>query len=271
MKPRPAAEEDLLNLWETVGPSRIFRSQQDFFRFHREGEWRVIKDAFGGVVIVDNWREHLNILAILGVWGGNAHFRGLVKAAYSTARAMGYAQILSPPVPKSLAKDYESLGMNVRETMLVIEFDADEAEQCASELPSGILIRPAVAEDIPTILRLDHRCFEPFWAYDIPKLVSALVGQRFMVGEEDGVIIGYTLSTLECGSGSIGRIAVEPESRRKGVGSVLFRDAVSFLRRAGVDTVHLCTQAENAPSRALYSRFRGVEMNGKLLLMVGPA
>jgi len=271
VKPRPAAEEELPDLWETVGSSRIFRSQQDLLRFYLEGRWRVIRDGPGGVAIVDNWREHLSILSILGIWGGSASFRELAKAVYSIARAKGYAQILSPPVPESLAADYKALGMSVRETMLVIEFDAGEAEQCASEAPSGVLVRPAVAEDIPAVLRLDHRCFEPFWAYDIPKLVAALVGQRFMVGEEDGVIIGYTLSTVERGGGSIGRIAVEPESRRKGVGSLLFRDAVSFLRRAGADTVHLCTQADNAPSRALYSRFRGVEMNGKLLLMIGSA
>lgn len=271
MRPRPATEKDLPNLWKMVCSSRIFCSEHDFFRFYREGQWRVITDGHGGIVIVDKWRDHLNILAVLGVWGGSFHFHGLIKAAFSIARFRGYGQVLSPLVAKSLAADYESFGMVVRETLLAIEFDVGEVERCAPKSSTGIVIRPAVAEDVPAVLRLDHCCFESFWAYDIPKLVSALVEQRFMVGEDNGTIIGYTLSTLERDSGTVGRVAVDPESRRKGAGSALFGDAVRFLRRAGADTIHLCTQTGNTTSRAFYSRFRGVEMDGRLLLMIGSA
>lgn len=271
MRVRLVTGQDLPDLWKILCSSRTFRSEHDFFRFYCEGQWRVITDGHDGVVIVDKWRDHLNILAVLGVWGGGSHFHGLIKAAFSVARFRGYGQLLSPLVAKSLAADYEAFGMTVRETLLAIEFDASEAERCIPKASADIVIRPAVAEDIPEILRLDHRCFESFWAYDISKLVSALVEQRFMVGEDNGVIIGYTLSTLEHGSGTVGRIAVDPESRRKGAGSVLFGDAVRFLRRAGADTIHLCTQTGNTTSRAFYSRFRGVEMEGRLLLMIGPA
>ena len=56
--------------------------------------------------------------------------------------------------------------------------------------------------------------------------------------------------------GHIGRVAVAPEYRGKGYGSVLMKYAIEwFKQRGGINTIHLYTPQDNYTAQGLYKKF----------------
>ncbi|MHB9002595.1 MAG: GNAT family N-acetyltransferase, partial [Coriobacteriia bacterium] len=84
-------------------------------------------------------------------------------------------------------------------------------------------------------------------------------------------VIGYTLSTVERGSGTLGRIAVTPGHRGTGVAYALLIESVREMTEAGAHTVGLCTQQSNAAAQALYARVGMRQVPGRLLFLIGDA
>jgi ribosomal protein S18 acetylase RimI-like enzyme len=120
-------------------------------------------------------------------------------------------------------------------------------------------------------VRIDAECFNDFWRYDADRLSRYFVEDRLMVAEGSQGVIGYTLSTVVRGSGTLGRLAVRPSARHRGIGEALLHDALAYLVRTGVETVSLCTQEDNQASRALYRKIGMTELTGRLVFLMGSA
>ena len=135
-------------------------------------------------------------------------------------------------------------------------------------VPSGVRIRSALPADLGPLLTVDEMCFDEFWRYDTSKLARHFVEDRLMVAEEGGAIIGYTLATVIGDSATLGRLAVVPDARGRGVGAALLAEALGYLERTGAATVSLCTQRENVVSRALYGAAGLRELPGKLCFLI---
>ncbi|MBC7227458.1 MAG: GNAT family N-acetyltransferase [Thermoflexales bacterium] len=117
-------------------------------------------------------------------------------------------------------------------------------------------VRPARAEDIPALARLDHDAFPPPWWFSAATLERIRQEAAcFLVAERDGLLIGYTEARPADHGAHIGRLAVAPPFQRQGVGSLLLRTTLSQLWKQGVGEVTLNTQEDNIASRRLYERF----------------
>ncbi len=117
-------------------------------------------------------------------------------------------------------------------------------------------VRPAQAEDIPALARLDREAFPPPWWFSAATLER--VRQEalcFLVAERDGFLIGYTEARPADHGAHIGRLAVTPPFQRQGVGGFLLRTVLSQLGEQGIQEVTLNTQEDNIASRRLYERF----------------
>jgi ribosomal-protein-alanine N-acetyltransferase len=133
-----------------------------------------------------------------------------------------------------------------------------------------ILLRPARPTDLPSILAIDRRCFEPQWTKDAPILAPAIqTAGRFMIAEVDGAPIGYTCAMTYYGGRHIHlvRIAVVPEMRGRGIGVRLLSDIVEYARQSSTDTLTLNTQEYNTPARRLYEWF-GFRRTGERQLIM---
>jgi ribosomal protein S18 acetylase RimI-like enzyme len=76
----------------------------------------------------------------------------------------------------------------------------------------------------------------------------------FLVGEQDGRIVGTVMAGYEGHRGWINYLAVEPAAQRRGLGRALMAEAERLLRAAGCPKVNLQVRSTNAAVIAFYRR-----------------
>jgi GNAT superfamily N-acetyltransferase len=181
------------------------------------------------------------------------------------ARDRGFARLVGPLVPEEAARPYLDAGMRVVERLIVMRLDYARRARVQTPVLPGAEVRQATADDLPAIATIDAASFDPFWHYDMRILGRLARIDRMAVAVKDGAAIGYTLATARGSAGSLGRLAVAPSSRRRGVGRLLAGEAVAWMADQGVRTVVLSTQEGNAPSRSLYRQLGFRELPGALV------
>jgi ribosomal protein S18 acetylase RimI-like enzyme len=119
----------------------------------------------------------------------------------------------------------------------------------------GVLIAPASLRDLRQVLRLERVCFGSD-AWPILDVMSVLAwpGQvrlRAMIGPQ---VIGIIMAepVWKDGISMITTIAVDPEHRRRGVGSALLASCEAQLPG---EKIRLTVREDNQPAIRLYERF----------------
>lgn len=265
----PASDTQVEQMWPVVRAAHLFADKDRFTGVRNTAPWKVRADARDRAVVLEPWRPHLDILAIRGLWAPGRDIPGIVLGLSSLARAHDLSQILSPLVTREGAAPYRRAGLAPCASLVALRSTAQAASAAHAPVPEGVGVRPGLVGDLRNLMSADHACFEPFWAYGEVRLAEALQHERVTVAEESGVLIGYTLCTVERGSGTLGRLGVVPDQRGRGVGASLLAQSLRYMARAGASSVSLCTQEENAESRSLYARFDLRELPGRLELFIG--
>jgi ribosomal protein S18 acetylase RimI-like enzyme len=119
----------------------------------------------------------------------------------------------------------------------------------------GVLITPASLRDLRPVLRLERICFGVD-AWPVLDVMSVLVwpGQVRLKAVNGGKLIGLVVAEPLWGNGvsMITTIAVDPDHRRKGVGSALLASCESLLPG---EKIRLTVRDDNQPAIRLYERF----------------
>lgn len=266
---RPARREDLAWLWPPVRNAQMFDTAAELQRFWSDAPWRVRVNARGEAAVLVRWREHLDLLAMRGVWCSERRLPLVLEDLRAVARQQGFGRLLSPLLPEDAARPYLDDGMQPVQRIIVLRCLLRRRPRLL-ESPAGpaVTLRLGTPADLPAVLAVDNAAFEPFWAYDRQMLARYCATERLGLAEAHGEVVGYTLGTVRRGEGSLGRLAVRPDVQGRGIGAVLLEDALAFLERDGADRVTLCTQAENARSRSLYRHAGFDEVPGQLLGLV---
>jgi ribosomal protein S18 acetylase RimI-like enzyme len=264
----PARDDEAQRVWPLAKRARLFGSFTEFETFRTEGPWRLQISDRGECAVLERWRNHLDIVAMRGAWCPPKHVPALVDRLMQVVRDQGMARLLSPLVAEEVAPAYHAAGMRMFEEIVVLRRVRGRQRPRPASLPAGVHIRPPLPADLGALLGVDSACFDDFWRYDTDRLARHFVEDRLMVAEEDGAVIGYTLATVIGDSATLGRLAVVPDARGRGVGAALLAEALGYLERTGAATVSLCTQRDNAVSRALYAAAGLRELPGKLCFLV---
>ena len=250
---RPAISVDLSWVAPAAVRAHVVADSAALVAISHEEPWRVRVTERGEAAFLGRWREHSVDLAILGLWCAPARVPVLVCDLIEVARVQGFGRLLGPLVPESQSAPYRDAGLRVIERVSVFRLERP-GRVPVSLPPSGVTARQATPRDIDAIVRIDRASFDGFWRYDPAQLEQLLSTGRGALAEEDGAAIGYTLATVSGGEGSLGRLAVVPRKRCRGVGAALASDAVAWLAGRGVRAVTLSTQSDNEASRRLYGR-----------------
>jgi len=266
---RAATRADLAVLWPAVRAAHIFPNKAHFLEFHAEAPWRVRISSAGAAAVVERWRDGLDILAVRGLWCSEHAIPGFVNDLNSLAAAQGFARLMSPLVPADSVRAYTRSGMSVLERLVSLRADRPVAETMSAPGAEGLRLRRSSAGDAASLDRIDRACFDPFWAYGADRMTRYIAEERVVVAEFADGPIGYTLCTVERGSGTLGRLAVLPEFRRQGIGAHLVADAVHSMLDEGAAAVTLCTQEGNRAARDLYRHMGFRELPGGLVLLIG--
>ncbi len=127
---------------------------------------------------------------------------------------------------------------------------------------SGILVRSAVAGDLPRIIDLDKQISgldkPDYWQESFRRFGGAQDGRYFLVAEKGGQIAGFIVGEIrawEFGSppgGWVFSLTVDPDTRLGGVATDMFNTICNCFRKAGVDKVHTMTDRDNITVMAFF-------------------
>jgi len=250
---RLASSGELTAVYNAVGAARLFDGRAEFDRFFAEDPWRVQVTDSGEALVLERWREHLDLLAVRGLWCAERRIAPIMDAAYGSALEHGYSGLLSPLIAQGYVRPYLDAGMHVCQRTVVMSLPRPARRSALdSPLTAGVTLRESGPADAEALLAADARIFESFWRYDAPTMARLLRSGRTIVAEAAGDIVGYTQMTIKDGEGLLGRLGVVPSWRGRGLGAALLEDSLRYLVTQDATLVTLCTQEDNAVSRTLY-------------------
>ena len=121
----------------------------------------------------------------------------------------------------------------------------------------AIQIKDAVDRDLPRILEIERLAFPSPWSLASFERELTLPFSRVMVATPDhgSSIVGFLCRWLIADECHILNIAVHPDSRRLGIGTVLIAEAVNEAKSTGAGVVTLEVRRSNLPARQLYRKF----------------
>ena len=123
-------------------------------------------------------------------------------------------------------------------------------------------IRDAQDADVDAIVRIERSSFGDPWSAASFRSVIAAERGHARVAERDGVVVGYCIGWRVGDEAELANLAVDPASRRSGVGARLLDDLLALADAAPGATLFLEVREGNAAAQALY-RNRGFAAVGR--------
>jgi dTDP-4-amino-4,6-dideoxy-D-galactose acyltransferase len=96
--------------------------------------------------------------------------------------------------------------------------------------------------------------FERMYNIWLERSVSGAIAKEVIVFKDDGKELGFATIGIKNGRANIGLIAVDADSRSKGIGAHLINAAVAKSKDWGVDQIDVVTQKDNIGACRFYER-----------------
>ena len=110
-------------------------------------------------------------------------------------------------------------------------------------------------EDVAAVAELEKKCFAVPWSeksfHDEMKNKLAV----YFVAKSDGRCIGYAGFWNVAGEGGITNVAVLPEYRRQGIGSMLIAEMIKTAVKLRLDLLTLEVRKSNISAQGLYKKY----------------
>lgn len=110
-------------------------------------------------------------------------------------------------------------------------------------------------EDVPEIAALEKECFTVPWSERsfMDEMSNKLA--IYHVAKDNGKCIGYAGFWNVSGEGGITNVAVLPEYRRQGIGSMLIAETVKTAETLRLGLLTLEVRKSNTAAQGLYNKF----------------
>lgn len=249
---RPVRDDEVARLWPAVQSSRLMAGEHELAAFREAAPWRVRVSERGDAVLLAGWRDHLDVLAIRGLWAPDERIGALIDDVCAVAREHGYGRVMSPLLAENTCAPYLAVGMHGLGRL--VAFTASARGVRGGSPATRRRVDAARTSDAHDLEAVDRASFDAFWRHSAAEFVLSIADEHVRVVRDDaGVVMAYAASGL-CGSVvTVSRLAVSPPLRRTGVASALLLEAAEWAVQCGALGLSLCTQEENAAARALYS------------------
>ncbi len=126
-----------------------------------------------------------------------------------------------------------------------------------SSVEIAIHIRDATVRDLSRIIEIERLAFPAPWTLASFQRELTLPFSRIMVAlpADSNLIAGFLCRWLIADECHVLNIAVDPDSRRRRIGAVMLREAISEAKSTGANVVTLEVRRSNLPARQLYRKF----------------
>lgn len=162
------------------------------------------------------------------------------------------ARIVTSALAPSEQEAFLASGFVEHETLHLLERDLVSLPQ---QQVDSIRHRPGRRSDLRTVLDIDQRSFDAFWALDRESLNSARKAtpvHRYRVATENRGVNAYAISGRSGRSSFLQRLAVSPEARGRGIATHLVIDALRWATGEGAQRMLVNTQVSNDKALGLY-------------------
>ncbi len=115
-----------------------------------------------------------------------------------------------------------------------------------------MVIREFNIKDLRRVYEIERKSFkDPYHPLFLLELYD-LFPSTFLVAEVNFRVVGYVIARKINGEGHIIAIAVDPEYRRRGIGSALMHEVIERLRNKGVKKIWLEVRVSNKEAIEFY-------------------
>jgi ribosomal protein S18 acetylase RimI-like enzyme len=164
---------------------------------------------------------------------------------------VGAPSVLSPPLPASAARTWESVGYQRFAPLTLMRLDLGHTTQTADHLVA------TDTEGIEALLDIDRAAFDVFWRFDrigLQEAMDATTATRTLtIAGPDAHPVAYAVVGLGQAISYLQRLAVHPDWQGTGMGRSLVRGAARVARNAGTRAMVLNTQEDNEAAISLYT------------------
>ena len=124
------------------------------------------------------------------------------------------------------------------------------------------MIVPMTREHIPQVAEIERLCFSEPWSEQA--LSESLDSQysHFYVYLDGDRVTGYMGLYAVAGEGSVTNVATHPDSRGRGIGTALVKNALEVGKRLELEYIFLEVRESNIIAQGLYEKC-GFEVVGK--------
>ena len=117
----------------------------------------------------------------------------------------------------------------------------------------GSRIRPLLVTDLDAVMAIENRAYGFPWSQGIFR-DCLRVGYCCWCYENAGEIHGYGVMSVAAGEAHILNLTVNPDARRRGIGTRLMKHFLALACRHNADTVMLEVRPSNEAAIALYEK-----------------
>ena len=118
-----------------------------------------------------------------------------------------------------------------------------------------LLFRAMTPDDVDAVAAIEEKSFampwkrEDFWHEAKNELAT------YIVGELDGKIIAYAGAWVSFNQAEVMSVAVDPDFRGQGVGTILFGELINRVKARGAKAITLEVRPSNTAAIKLYQSF----------------
>jgi [ribosomal protein S18]-alanine N-acetyltransferase len=127
-----------------------------------------------------------------------------------------------------------------------------------------VTIRAATADDVGAVAALEQECLgDDAWSAALVEegIRGALPTIRYLVAEQEGLVVGHAVASIVGDIAELQRIAVAAEQRRHGLATALLDAVAAAGRDDGADRLLLEVREDNAGALAFYAARGFVEVD----------
>ena len=118
-----------------------------------------------------------------------------------------------------------------------------------------LTFRAMTTEDADAVAEIEEKSFAMPWKRDDFWREAQNELATYIVGELDGKIVAYAGAWVSFNQAEVMSVAVEPELRGQGIGTILFGELIQAVKARGATAITLEVRPSNAAAIKLYQSF----------------
>ena len=118
-----------------------------------------------------------------------------------------------------------------------------------------LTFRSMTPDDADVIAELEAKSFAMPWSRDDFWREAQNELATYIVGELDGRIVAYAGAWVSFNQAEVMSVAVEPELRGQGIGTILFGELIRLVKERGATSITLEVRPSNTAAIKLYESF----------------